>query len=112
MVVGEELHPSPIFMHPHQNLWVGLQRITDLKLYFQRFCLISIRLGSAELAHRWHLPDELVCCILFHHHGLKILAHPQLRRSAVAVVALSALLPDQLQQHYHGLDDLVRLEEK
>ena len=69
-------------------------------------------MGSAGLAHRWHLPDELVCCILFHHHGLKILAHPQLRRSSVAAVALSALLPDQLQQHYHGLDDLFRLEEK
>ena len=33
-------------MPPHQNLWVGLPRVTDLKLCFQRFWLISNR-GSS-----------------------------------------------------------------
>jgi serine/threonine-protein kinase len=69
-------------------------------------------LAGACLAHRWHLPDELVCCILYHHSGLQILAHPQLGRSPVAAVALSALLPDQLRQHYHGLDLLSKLQQK
>lgn len=69
-------------------------------------------LAGACLAHRWHLPDDLVCCVLFHHYGLRILAHPQLSRSPVAAVALSALLPDQLRQEYHGLEQLVRLSEK
>lgn len=69
-------------------------------------------LAAACLAHRWHLPDDLVCCVLFHHHGLRILAHPQLGRSPVAAVALSALLPDQLRQEYHGLTQLVQLGEK
>lgn len=69
-------------------------------------------LAGACLAYRWNLPDELVCCILYHHSGLRILAHPQLGRSPVAAVALSALLPDQLRQHYHGLDLLSKLEQK
>jgi len=64
------------------------------------------------LAHRWHLPDDLVCCILFQHQGLKILAHPQLGRSSAAAVALSALLPDQLRQSENGIGQLVKLEEK
>jgi len=68
--------------------------------------------AAASLAHRWHLPDDLVCCILFHHYGLRILAHPELKRSAAAAVALSALLPDQLRQHLNGLDILQKLEQK
>lgn len=69
-------------------------------------------LAGACIAHRWNLPDELVCCILYHHGGLQILTHPQLARSPVAAVAISALLPDQLRQHYHGLELLLKLEEK
>jgi HD-like signal output (HDOD) protein len=68
--------------------------------------------AGAILAMRWKLPDELVCCILFHHRGLKILADPQLGRSPAAAVALSALLPDQLRQHLTGLEQLVMLGEK
>jgi serine/threonine-protein kinase len=68
-------------------------------------------LAAACLAHRWHLPDELVCCILHHHLGLKVLVHPLLKRSSVAAVALSALLPDQLRQEYSGLEQLLMLQE-
>lgn len=69
-------------------------------------------IAGACLAHRWKLPDELICCILFHHQGLEILAHPQLGRSPAAAVALAALLPDQLRQCYQGLEQLVALEQK
>jgi HD-like signal output (HDOD) protein len=69
-------------------------------------------LTGACLAHRWKLPDELVACILYHHHGLKLLAHPQLGRSPAAAVALSALLPDQLRQVSKGLEQLVMLQSK
>ena len=72
----------------------------------------SHALAGAALAHRWHLPDELVCCILLHHHGLKLLADPILKRTSVTAVALSALLPDQLRQNFHGLELLVKLDEK
>jgi HD-like signal output (HDOD) protein len=68
--------------------------------------------AAACLAHRWKLPDELVCCILFHHAGLEILAHPELGRTPVAAVAVSALLPDQMRQCYQGLEQLQVLESK
>ncbi len=50
-------------------------------------------LAGASLARKWNLPDELVGCILFHHSGLRILAHPQLGRSPVAAVALWRCCP-------------------
>lgn len=68
--------------------------------------------AAALLAHRWKLPDDLVCCLLFHHRGLHALADRQLGRTAVAAVALSALLPDQLRQQYNGLEQLLLLQEK
>ena len=67
-------------------------------------------LAAACLAKNWNFPDEIICCILFHHEGLEILSHPELARSSVAAVALSALLPDQLRQCEHGLEQLLELE--
>lgn len=69
-------------------------------------------LAGACLAWRWKLPEDLVCCILFHHRGLEILTDAQLGRSAAAAVAIAALLPDQLRQCYHGLEQLQLLETK
>jgi len=69
-------------------------------------------LAGACLAHRWHLPDEITCCLLFHHAGLQVLGHPQLGRTAVAAVAVSALLPDQIRQQYDGLEQLALLEQQ
>lgn len=69
-------------------------------------------LAGACLAHRWHLPGDLVCCILFHHHGLHMLAHPELKRTAVTAVAISALLPDQIRQQFNGLEQLLVLQER
>ncbi|HET6425421.1 MAG TPA: HDOD domain-containing protein [Planctomycetaceae bacterium] len=68
--------------------------------------------AAALLAHRWKLPDDLVCCLLFHHRGLHALADKQLGRTAVAAVALSALLPDQLRQQFNGLEQLLLLQDK
>jgi HD-like signal output (HDOD) protein len=69
-------------------------------------------MAGACIAHRWKLPPELVCCILYHHAGLSILANPQLGRSPVAAVAISGLLPDQLRQSGQGLEQLLMLEKK
>lgn len=69
-------------------------------------------LAGAALALRWRLPEELICCILYHHQGLGILAHPELGRTPVAATALSALLPDQLRQCFFGLEQLLLLQEK
>jgi serine/threonine-protein kinase len=68
--------------------------------------------AGACLARRWKLPDELVACILFHHHGLHLLADPRLARTPVAAVAISALIPDQLRQCYVGLEQLELLQQK
>ncbi|MEX0726565.1 MAG: HDOD domain-containing protein [Planctomycetaceae bacterium] len=68
-------------------------------------------LAGASLAARWQLPDELICCILFHHWGLQILAHAQLKRTAAAAVALSALLPDQMKQQENGFALLIQLQD-
>lgn len=68
--------------------------------------------AAASLAMRWKLPEDIVACLLFHHAGLRILTHPQIGRTAVAAVALSALLPDQLRQSYDGLEHLMLLEAK
>lgn len=68
--------------------------------------------AGACLATRWHLPDDLVCCVLFHHHGIRLLADPVLNRTPLAAVALSALLPDLLRQSYAGLEQLQFLETK
>lgn len=68
-------------------------------------------LAGATLAQRWKLPDDLVCCIALHHRGLDVLADPVLGRTAAAAVALSALLPDLLRQHYRGLEELALVEE-
>ncbi len=67
---------------------------------------------GACLAHGWNLPDELVCCICYHHSGLQILTDPRMGRSPVAATALSALLPDSFSRHDHGLQLLMKLEPK
>jgi serine/threonine-protein kinase len=67
-------------------------------------------LVGACVAHGWKLPDELVCCIRYHHSGLQILTDPILSRSPVAATALSALLPDQFCQDDHGFELLATLE--
>ena len=69
-------------------------------------------LVGACLAHGWNLPDELVCCICYHHSGLQVLTNPKLGRSSVAAAALSALLPDQFCRNNHGLELLLKLEAK
>jgi len=66
-------------------------------------------MAGACLACQWNLPDELVCCILYHHAGLRILSHPALGRSPVAAVTLAAMIPDPLHAH-HGMEQLVKLE--
>jgi HD-like signal output (HDOD) protein len=69
-------------------------------------------LVGACLAHGWNLPDELVCCICYHHSGFHILTDPRMGRSPVAATALSALLPDQFCRQHRGLELLQKLETK
>lgn len=69
-------------------------------------------LAAAGLASRWNFPPDLICCILYHNHGLRILGHQELGRTAVAAVAISALLPDELRQQRGGMRQLAQLSDK
>lgn len=67
-------------------------------------------LATGQLMVDWKFPDDLVCCVLHHHHGLEILSHPQMGRSAVAAVAIAGLLPDFFHQVPQGLERLIKLD--
>lgn len=69
-------------------------------------------LAGAGLALRWSFPPDLICCILYHNYGLRILGHKELGRTAVAAVAVSALLPDELRQQRGGMRQLAQLADK
>lgn len=64
---------------------------------------------GAHIADQWNFPDELICCILHHHHIATILRHPVLSLSTVIPVALSGLLPSQIGQVPHGAESLAQL---
>lgn len=66
----------------------------------------------AHIMLDWKFPDDLVCCVCFHHRGLEILDDPALGQTAAAAVAISALLPDAWRQVRVGIVQLLRLEEE
>ena len=67
--------------------------------------------AGARVMFDWKFPDELICCVLFHHHGLPMLAEPELGKSAAAAVALAGLMPDAVRQCPEGLSHLTKLSD-
>lgn len=67
--------------------------------------------AAARVMFSWGFPDDLICCVLFHHRGLQILADRELRHSAAAAVALASLMPDPLRQAANGMLHLQKLGE-
>ncbi len=67
--------------------------------------------AAARVMFSWGFPDDLICCVLYHHHGLSILADRELRHSAAAAVALASLMPDPLRQAANGMTHLQKLGE-
>ena len=67
--------------------------------------------AAARVMFSWGFPDDLICCVLYHHHGLSILADRELRHSAAAAVALASLMPDPLRQAAGGMNHLQKLGE-
>jgi len=65
--------------------------------------------AGARVMFDWGFPDDLICCVLFHHHGLSLLRDPVLGRSAAAAVALAGLMPDSLHQCPDGIEQLALL---
>ncbi|MFO0917824.1 MAG: HDOD domain-containing protein [Planctomycetaceae bacterium] len=66
-------------------------------------------LAAAQVLLSWSFPDDLVCCVLLHHGGLKMLQDQELGKTAVAAVAVAALIPDVLYQSRAGVEQLVEL---
>lgn len=65
--------------------------------------------AAASIMSDWGFPDDLVCGVLYHHHGLALLCDKALGRTAAAAVAVSSLIPDALRQVPAGLEQLVHL---
>lgn len=68
--------------------------------------------ASAHIMLAWQFPDELICCVHFHHHGLAVLKDEKLRNTSVAATAISALLTDALRQEPDGVTKLMSLDEQ
>lgn len=67
-------------------------------------------LAAGQLMLNWQFPDDLTCCVLYHHQGLDILSDPALGRTALGPVAIAGLLPDFFHQTPDGLDRLMKLD--
>ena len=65
---------------------------------------------AAQVMHSWQFPDELVCCVYYHHQGLAVLKDERLAKTSAAAVAISSLLPDAFRQETNGLEKLFELE--
>lgn len=66
-------------------------------------------LAAGQIMVHWKFPDDLICCALYHHAGLEILADERLGRTAVAAVAIAGLLPDFFHQVPQGFKLLQKL---
>lgn len=65
--------------------------------------------AAANVMFDWGFPDDLICCVFFHHRGLSILADEKIGQSAAAAVALAGLMPDSIRQSPDGLQQLEKL---
>ncbi len=66
--------------------------------------------AAAHIMTAWNFPDDIICCVLLHHRGLKILADENLSKTASAAVAVSALIPCPMQQTPGGMEQLFKLD--
>lgn len=68
--------------------------------------------AAAHVTLGWGLPDELVCCVLLHHVGPRLLDDPELGRSEAAAVLASSWIPDFPLQEPQGFEWLKSLESR
>ncbi|QDT36150.1 HDOD domain-containing protein [Stratiformator vulcanicus] len=66
--------------------------------------------AAGQLLRQWDFPEELVACVAYHHHGLRLMADKEIGRSPAAAVAVSSLLPDAIRQSPNGLNQLIQLD--
>ncbi len=88
----------------------GAEERTPLTTYEQKKMGWDHAVAAAHITHKWEFPDEMVCCLYLHHQGLTVLMDQNYAKTPVAAVALSALLPDALQQVPSGVEQLIQLQ--
>ena len=67
--------------------------------------------SAAQVMNAWQFPEELVCCVYFHHRGVGILKDEELKNTSVAAVAIATLIPDAFRQESNSLEALIELGE-
>lgn len=68
--------------------------------------------AGALMAHRWHLPDDLLCSILLHHKIEQVLESDNPNLFSLFPANVAAMLPDQLQQTPLGIHELIKIDSK
>ncbi len=68
--------------------------------------------AGAFMAHKWNMPDDLLCAILLHHRMDLPLQASNKELFNLFPVTLAALLPDQLCQETHGVRKLVSADSR
>lgn len=66
--------------------------------------------AAGHIMWDWGFPDDLLCTVALHHHGLPLLCDPVLGSSAAAATAVSALVPDSLGQVPDSFSQLLHLD--
>ncbi|MGE0374353.1 MAG: HDOD domain-containing protein [Planctomycetaceae bacterium] len=93
----------------YEFLRLSREEQADLCEYEQRVFGWDHATAAAHVAHHWNLPDELTCCVFYHHRIRDVVIHPQLGDSPCLPVAISALLAGQMRQERNGEPRLVEL---
>ena len=104
-VVSTELYPVYV-----EYCDLPDQGAPDLAAYEKTRMGWTHAFSAAAIMAGWQFPDDLVCCVLFHHAGLRLLTDNRIGRSAASAVAVASLLPDPFRQVRRGLTELLKLE--
>lgn len=104
-VVTHQLFPS------YYNFTTHPEDETQTLIQFERATLgWDHANAAAQVMFCWGFPDDLICCVLLHHMGIKLLADRELRTTAAAAVAIAGFLPGPITQDPAGLARLRQLE--
>ena len=105
-VTTNELYPEYLeFLRDQRETPISLAEFEREKFHWDHAEI------AAQVMFNWEFPDSLICCVMLHHRGIKIMRDKRFQKTAAAAVALSALIPDSMIQEVNGFAQLVRLDE-
>lgn len=105
-VLSKELFDQYLQFTVNQDSNPCLLKEHELKTFGWDHCA-----ASANVMLDWSFPDELICTVYLHHHGLNLLTDSELGQTAASAVAVASLIPDPLRQDPDGLDQLLTLND-